>query len=268
MIFYHFYTFFLVLIGKKIPVYWYKDRANFGDAINVFLITKISGKDVLWINPKYWPLKHYLVIGSILEISNNKSLIWGSGFISEKSYVSKPGKILAVRGPSTRGKYIGEGVDCPEVYGDPALLLPMIYKPEIKRKYKMGVVPHYVDKDSAALSKVLNCESWCVIDIERDNPTDFIDDLLACDVVLSSSLHGLIVADAYGIPSIWVKFSDKVKGGDFKFYDYFESVGKRDQKPIHLTESSDFSVILSNVSGFRIQIDLIKLMNSCPFGVL
>lgn len=53
----------------------------------------------------------------------------------------------------------------------------------------------------------------------------WIDELCSCDCVISSSLHGLIIAEAYGIPTLWVKFSDEINGDDFKFYDYYASIG-------------------------------------------
>ncbi|HQA91106.1 MAG TPA: hypothetical protein PK316_15725, partial [Sedimentisphaerales bacterium] len=55
----------------------------------------------------------------------------------------------------------------------------------------------------------------------------------ACECVLSSSLHGLIVADAFGVPNAWLKLSDKVRGNDFKFRDYY-SVYDLDEKVIPL----------------------------------
>ncbi|MFD1079906.1 polysaccharide pyruvyl transferase family protein, partial [Longispora fulva] len=50
-------------------------------------------------------------------------------------------------------------------------------------------------------------------------------EILECEKVLSTSLHGLIVAHAYGIPAVWVKMSDKIFGNDIKYADYLESVG-------------------------------------------
>ena len=51
--------------------------------------------------------------------------------------------------------------------------------------------------------------------------------------ILSSSLHGIILSDAYGIPNCWVEFSDDIDKS-FKFNDYYLSVGKERSKPIKL----------------------------------
>ena len=48
-----------------------------------------------------------------------------------------------------------------------------------------------------------------------------------CEMIASSSLHGLIVADALGIPNWRVSFARELKGGDFKFRDYALVVGRQ-----------------------------------------
>ena len=94
------------------------------------------------------------MIGSIIEsLANKESIIWGSGAMygGEKVLYEKPKKVLAVRGPLTRKYLLSQGVDCPEVYGDPALLLPKIYNPLIEKKYKLGVIPHNIDFENEHL---------------------------------------------------------------------------------------------------------------------
>ena len=58
--------------------------------------------------------------------------------------------------------------------------------------------------------------------------------MCACEVIVSSSLHGLIIADAYGIPTVWAKFGNDINGNDFKFYDYYWSLGMSDIKPLEI----------------------------------
>ena len=94
-----------------------------------------------------------MIIGSILDRGTKSSIIWGAGLISEDSEpIEIPKKIYAVRGPKTREKLLKSGIDCPEIYGDPALLLPKIYNPKIEKKYELGVIPHYIDKNNNTYS--------------------------------------------------------------------------------------------------------------------
>ena len=90
--------------------------------------------------------------------------------------------------------------------------------------------------------------------------------MLSCENIASSSLHGLIVSDAYGIPSIWIKLSNNIIGNDFKFYDYLESIRLLYERPSEITSSSTLEDILKFKKDYKIDIDLDRLMESCPFN--
>lgn len=241
---------------------------NFGDAINPILINKITNKKVLWVNREYYTDEYLMCIGSILQKATSTAIIWGTGYIASDSiFKSKPKKVFAVRGPLTRNKLLEQGVDCPEVYGDPALLLPKIYYPKIEKKYKLGVIPHYVDKQNPNLELFHNNKDILIIDIKNSNHYEFIDHLLACEKIVSSSLHGIIVADAYNIPSIWIELSKKVKGDGFKFIDYFLSVKRIDEKPFTIDQNTELNELLSTFYDYKIEIDLNLLINACPYKI-
>ena len=91
--------------------------------------------------------------------------------------------------------------------------------------------------------------------------------MLSCEKIASSSLHGIIVADAYNIPSLWVEFSDKVTGNGFKFLDYFLSVHRHDIKPLVINEHIPLEKIFEHFSDYKIQMDLEKLLDSAPFEI-
>jgi len=250
---------------KSVKLFWFKGKHNFGDAINPLLVEKISGKNVAWVDPLYYSKENYLAIGSILERASNQTIVWGSGFISSSGYCKEtPKKVCAVRGPLTRNLLLQKGIACPEIYGDPALLLPTIYNPATKKKYELGIIPHYVDKDNDWLETVRHLKHIEILDIQTENPYNFIDDILKCDKVISSSLHGIVVADAYGIPAIWVEFSDKVTGDGFKFLDYFASVNRKDKKPLKIDENIELKHIYSHFYKYEISIDLDVLMQAFP----
>ena len=112
----------------KIPLMWCEGR-NWGDALSPYLVRLLSGKEVVLRTG----LQHrrFLAIGSILGAANGFAEVWGSGFIHENDrVVGVPRKVHAVRGPFTRDLLLRQGVDCPEVYGDPALLLPRFFNPD------------------------------------------------------------------------------------------------------------------------------------------
>ena len=143
----------------------------------------------------------------------------------------------------TRAVCLAQGYDCPEVYGDPALHLPLYYSPPSPpptptktKPYKLGILPHYVDygqvKTRLKTTPGHKKQHLLLIDVLIDVSVDMskgvqrvIDQIVSCETILSSSLHGIIVAHAYGIPAGWIRFSSKLSGDGIKFLDYYASQG-------------------------------------------
>ena len=246
---------------------WDSEMNNFGDIITPFILGHFTRKKLIRIiYPQFCNDTNYFVIGSILDRAAKHTIVWGSGFISEKDKCwERPKQICAVRGPLTRHKLLDAGIDCPEIYGDPALLLPMFYNPQMPKKYKVGIVPHFVDKDNEWLSNIKDHQDIKIINVQNRNPLNFIDDILQCEKIASSSLHGIIVADAYNVPSVWVEFSKNVYGNGFKFIDYFMSVKRIDRKPLIVNNDVSVSDIFKNTPSYSINIDLKLLLECCPF---
>jgi pyruvyltransferase len=261
--------------GKEIICAAWYDDINFGDALNPVIIKHLSGHDPTLItkytlNIRNFPI--YIVIGSILDMSLlqekkilKNAVIWGAGFINESGRLfGVPRKICAVRGPLTRNIIQKQGIQCPEIFGDPALLLPCIYKPEKNQRYSLGIIPHLVDKNHNLLKRFKDEPHIKIINLD-DPINDVIDQICCCKRIASSSLHGIIVADAYGIPSIWIKFSDNIHGQGFKFKDYFGSVHRIDTEPLIITEKTTVDIINGYFYNYKIDIDLTKLLEACPF---
>lgn len=245
---------------------WYKHTPNWGDALNRVMIEKISGKTVTWTNTNDGnTLEKYIVLGSILQWADEHTILWGPGFIGDDRRLSKkPKKICAVRGPLTREIILAQGYECPEVYGDPALLYPRLYYPKnIQKKHKIGIIPHYIDADNPWIAR-LRREGIKIINIL--DPTDkVVDEILECEMIAASSLHGIIAADAYGVPSTWIELSDKVIGKGFKFRDYFMSVGRKDREPLRVGTNTRLKEVYAKFYDYNIDIDLDQLWDACPF---
>jgi hypothetical protein len=124
-----------------------------------------------------------------------------------------------VRGPFTRSRIIDCGGECPEIYGDPALLLALMCD-ESKKEFDVGIVPHYVDYNYVKETY----PDYKVINVKNLDPLETAREITKCRSIISSSLHGIICAHAYNIPAAWVPFSNKLKGDGIKFQDHYSSV--------------------------------------------
>lgn len=240
---------------------------NFGDDLNTSLVSEISGQQAIGVNQFFKNPSNeviYMVIGSVLQWADRNSIVWGTGYMSPNSRMKeKPLKICTVRGKLTRRQLLKQGFECPEVYGDPALLYSQYYKPSNRRRFKLGILPHYVDQDASVLRRFRTPEVLFIN--ARDPVNKVVDDINSCERIAASCLHGLIIADAYGIPSLWIKMSDKVLGRGFKFKDYFSSVGRKDNEPMTLDGATTVESMLEGFAEYKINIDLDKLYEACPF---
>jgi autotransporter strand-loop-strand O-heptosyltransferase len=253
-----------------------KPEKNWGDIISKFILEHFSGKklkndDVFHFDEKRKiPFKDGKIIGagSSMVFTKPNDYVWGTGCIDEYSMGDKPKKVYSVRGPLTRNLLTKIGWDIPEIYGDPALLFPKIYNPKITKKYTYGLIPHFVDYNTShGLESINELEN---LGVKIINVTagiyEFIDQILECEFILSSSLHGLIAADAYQIPNFRVVISDLILGGGFKYLDYYASVSRQHYTPLQLHPK----LKLEDIESLKFEVGDIsivdKLLDNSPWN--
>lgn len=197
---------------------WWFDKpypGNFGDVITSHVLKHF---DIPFVHsPKDY---NTICVGSIAVKANAGTLVLGSGILKSKSILNPHADWRFVRGPKTRNAVLASGGSCPEIYGDPALMLPLMCD-EKSKKYDVGIVPHYVDYEFVK-QKYPN---YRVINLITDDPMKTAKEITECRSIISSSLHGIICAHAYGIPAAWVNFTAGLAGDGVKFDDYYQSVG-------------------------------------------
>lgn len=296
------------------------NHRNWGDDINYYFIKVLTRRPVISLYnfrlARRYRFKNYLCIGSLLgypKYANKRTIVWGAGSFGEIKGLP-PRHICSVRGKLTHDILIEKGMDCPKVYGDPALLLPLVYNPRERfkvtrlnssassqsskfkvqssifqdekeslntrnqeletKRYRLGIIPHVADQQHPVIREIKEkyADEILVIDLARyERWTDVIDQICSCERILSSSLHGLIVSDAYQIPNCWVELTGKIIGGHFKFFDYASSVERRFINPIvietskSITDLEEVSDAFSYADARKIQILQQGLLAVAPF---
>lgn len=240
---------------------------NFGDDLNPYLVENLSGCKVRYIHfansrtniikqfisgvsngklsfdyffmflQSFFSSYYVLAAGSIIQwYSSKRAIVWGSGILARDSQISSA-KFLAVRGKYTQLRLQELGYKTPEVIGDPALLLPLIYSPNIKKKYKLGIIPHIDHFNS--ISAVARGTDVLIISLNNEDIEGVIDDICSCEYTISTSLHGLIVSHVYAVKCLWFAYEGMALAGDnVKFFDYFSSVNIPEYLPYTLNVNS------------------------------
>lgn len=277
--------------------YW--DGINLGDALSPFIVSELSGEKVSHFNSDtdlsigslwrkiYQAIKHgslrevcyafgcfhknIMAIGSMLEHANKNTIVWGSGFIAPNG-ICKTKRIRAVRGKCTVSQLKSLGYDTSKVVlGDPALLLPLVIKPSETQTRFIGIIPHWREIEN--FISMYGDEH--VIDIRTTDIKHFVNEVTSCKHILASSLHGLIIAHAYGIPALLIEKKKEKEFGYFKYDDYFSSVNIESGKCVsidgnllnnHQRLESLFEEYAKNALP---QVDIcamqIALLNAAPF---
>lgn len=196
---------------RTLKSYWYRPEGftNFGDELGRMILERL-GFAVEWA-----PLAEADIIttGTLLNQAIDEAkdglIVWGSGLGHADNQMDRF-KLLAVRGQLTN-----QGRDLP--MGDPALLAPLFWPASPVKRYRIGVVRHYVDK---------KIYPFADIEISATLPAEeVIKKITQCEFIVSSSLHGIIIATAYGIPCMRA-FHPDVIAGDYKFADFLTSLDR------------------------------------------
>lgn len=210
-------------------------HVNFGDALSAIIVAGLSNKSIKHIGSRDISYKKLASIGTIgHNLRNGVNDIWGTGFdasinpedrniarysIPKETYLN----VLATRGRFSEILLRSKGIDTPCIYGDPGWFAKYLVPEEIKKEYELGVIVHISELETHSLeSATLERFKRYVIPDELkgkikiintyaprsvDGVLDKIREIKSCKRILSTSLHGLIMAEIFHIPSAWFGFS-------------------------------------------------------------
>ena len=235
----------------RLKIFWYpcgRRFGNFGDMLTPLLL------DYFNVPYEWAPVERadLVGIGSLCEKipATFKGVIWTSGNLASSHRNQFPeAQVVALRGRLTQSR-----TECSKsanvVLGDGGLLCHLL-APPVRKRYKLGIIPHYVDHDHEILKGIAGTSSEiCVIDV-CDEAHKVIRQVAQCDHILSSSLHGLILADSLGIPNRWLKAFGEVLGDGFKFRDYYSIFGIEPAQPLVTSAKDTLDALLPQIGDYE-----------------
>lgn len=240
---------------KKINVYYAKLN-NMGDLLSEYLIPMITGYEAehcesiskfevmgvgscggaLWSGKKSGIQE--CVKDTLKKIacihSAEPCAVWGTGFMEDISnknltLIRKNVYFIAVRGALSK-KIVEQGVgyEIHPVMCDGGILAADLLTRKPLKEHKVGFIPHYneqhiLKKSGIQFELEKRYPNSTVINL-RDDPLRVIEEIGKCEYIISSSLHGCVVADSFHIPNVRVRISS-IPGTGFKFDDYYSGYG-------------------------------------------
>lgn len=223
--------------GKKIKINQvnleWVPNGNLGDELAPVIYSWMLERRNIKKDTKINHSVHLMTVGSMVGSWNFDAVIWGSGVhvFSNMNRIYSLRRmqnldVRAVRGPITRNALRACGHECPEVYGDPVVLMPLIYTPDkVEKKYKTSFVLHY-HADSQWRQELEQYIDLHSLEIGTDDYKYYIREMVSSEKIISSSLHGIILAEAYGIPAVFLNTGGYVDEALMKYYDWYYSTGR------------------------------------------
>lgn len=194
---------------------------NLGDLLGPIVVSGMLGS--AGIDRATQPSRRLLAVGSILHMGQPGDVIWGAGRngrVADHDHRTDGLDVRAVRGPLTRQWLRDRGVECPAVFGDPALLMPLI-RPDLaalaaRPRHRATFIRHIDDRLSGSWLHPRTMSARA--ELER-----VLRRIVQSRLVVSTSLHAVIVAEAFGIPARSIRNRSEP---EFKFADYYLATGR------------------------------------------
>jgi pyruvyltransferase len=238
----------VMTVMEPIKLYWWRELPNFGDDLAARVVEHLTGRSV---EHAECDKADMVGLGSILRMVAEMPSradpihVWGSGYLTGNQQLVAPSRIRvhALRGELTRRRLGWRAI----ALGDPGLLAASLLDTRPPQRHPVGIIGHHTHYPRPEWSRILARNPHALAIDGRRPALPVIRDIASCKVILSSSLHGLVVADSLGIPSCWVELSRSLCESDWKFIDYFSVLPRADPGPVFLRLDSDLEQLAEDV---------------------
>jgi pyruvyltransferase len=197
--------------GDHVKAYWAlgSGAGNFGDLLTP-LVFQRYGIALEWVEREEADL---FAIGSIAELIPHEfaGVVLGTGCMFEDAVAFPRANVVALRGVLT-ARLAGLH---PQLLADLGLLAPDLITRQRKRDMPIGTVRAGGDPRPP-----MGVE----LDPLDGDTVGMIEQAARCQRIVSSSLHGIVLADALGIVNMWDPYPT---APPFKFRDYASAYGER-----------------------------------------
>lgn len=216
--------------------YWQSPKGvNFGDYLSSVIVTKMAAAGDYFLDEERPSPARLLAIGSILHFARDGDVVWGSGVngkVPVERHQFRTLDVRAVRGPLTRDFLRLRGIEVPEIFGDPGILVADLLKSRFPRPERPGEQVVFVPN----LHDLERMRGWENVVSPLDPWWSVIRRISQAGHVVSTSLHGLVVADAFGVPCTYLRLSEEENL--FKYEDYVFGVGRGRLRVTHSREEA------------------------------
>jgi hypothetical protein len=257
--------------APPIAVSYFVRVRNIGDLVNPIAVQYATGRPTQWKTRAAG--EHLLAIGSILHWAKPLSHVWGSGLLSPGHGIGEleGERVWALRGKLTYNCLKPELAGLRDVpLGDPGYLVGRLIAtlmPPRAPTYRLGVVPHYADRDHPVVASLRAEDGVTILDV-RDPAPAFFAQMATCAAIASSSLLGLVFAEALGIPNVWLDFRPEDPDRHFKYHDWFSLAERPQAAPLRAETNLAAADLATAGTLHDVRIDEAALRTAVPRSVL